>query len=91
MYKIFPLSLILRQDAIFTLAGHVQLKIMPIPLFKTKSYQILVSKPFKTEKKQQKNKLYLQTVNQLKRNVFNLDNVWDNSRKIYCHSQVIHK
>ena len=46
MYKIFPLSLILRLDAIFTLAGHVQLKIMPIPLFKTKSYQILVSKPF---------------------------------------------
>ena len=47
MYKIFPLSLILRLDAIFTLAGHVQLKIMPIPLFKTKSYQILVSKPFR--------------------------------------------
>ena len=50
MYKIFPLSLILRLDAIFTLAGHVQLKIMPIPLFKTKSYQILVSKPFNTMK-----------------------------------------
>ena len=33
-------------DAIFTLARHVQLKIMPIPLFKTKCYQILVSKPF---------------------------------------------
>ena len=45
MYKIFPLSLILRLDAIFTLARHVQLKIMPIPLFKTKCYQILVSKP----------------------------------------------
>ena len=45
MYKIFPLSLILRLDAIFTLAGHVQLKIRPIPLFKTKRYQILVSKP----------------------------------------------
>ena len=46
MYKIFPLSLIVRLDAIFTLARHVQLKIMPIPLFKTKCYQILVSKPF---------------------------------------------
>ena len=46
MYKIFPLSLILKLDAIFTLARHVQLKIMPIPLFKTKCYQILVSKPF---------------------------------------------
>ena len=46
MHKIFPLSLILRLDAIFTLARHVQLKIMPIPLFKTKCYQILVSKPF---------------------------------------------
>ena len=46
MYKIFPLSLILRLDAIFTLAKHVQLKIMLIPLFKTKCYQILVSKPF---------------------------------------------
>ena len=46
MYKIFPLSLILRLDAISTLAGHVQLKIMPITLFKTKCYQILVSKPF---------------------------------------------
>ena len=46
MYKIFPLSLILRLDAIFTLARHVQLKIMPIPLFKTNCYQILVSKPF---------------------------------------------
>ena len=45
MYKIFPLSLILRLDAIFTLARHVQLKIMPILLFKTKCYQILVSKP----------------------------------------------
>ena len=44
--KIFPLSLILRLDAIFTLARHVQLKIMPIPSFKTKCYQILVSKPF---------------------------------------------
>ena len=44
----FPLSLILRLDAIFTLARHVQLKIMPIPLFKTKCYQILVSKPFLT-------------------------------------------
>ena len=34
-------------DAIFTLARHARLKIMPIPLFKTKWYQILVSKPFK--------------------------------------------
>ena len=53
MYNIFPLSLILRLDAIFTLARHVQLKIMPIPLFKTKCYQILVSKPlisFKTKR-----------------------------------------
>ena len=33
-------------DAIFTLARHVQLKIMTIPLFKTKCYQILVSEPF---------------------------------------------
>ena len=49
MYKIFPLSLILRLDAIFTLARHVQLKIMSIPLFKTKCYQILVSKPLKIE------------------------------------------
>ena len=47
MYKTFPLSLILKLDAIFTLARHVQLKIMPIPLFKTKRYQILVSKPLK--------------------------------------------
>ena len=46
MYKTFPLSLILKLDAIFTLARHVQLKIMPTPLFKTKRYQILVSKPF---------------------------------------------
>ena len=51
MYKIFPLSLILRLDAIFTLARHVQLKIMPIPLFKTKCYQILVSKPFEADTK----------------------------------------
>ena len=47
MYKTFPLSLILKLDAIFTLARHVQLKIMPTPLFKTKRYQILVSKPLK--------------------------------------------
>ena len=47
IYKISPLSLILRLNAIFTLAGHVQLKIMPIPSFKTKCYQILVSKLFK--------------------------------------------
>ena len=31
-------------DAIFTLARDVQLKIMPITSFKTKCYQILVSK-----------------------------------------------
>ena len=43
-YMKFRLSLILRLNAIFTLARHVQLKIMPIPSFKTKCYQILVSK-----------------------------------------------
>ena len=42
-YMKFRLSLILRLNAIFTLARHVQLKIMPIPSFKTKCYQILVS------------------------------------------------
>ena len=55
--KIFPLSLILRLDAIFTLARHVQLKIMPIPLFKTKCYQILVSKPLKWQEADREKKL----------------------------------
>ena len=45
-YMKFRLSLILRLNAIFTLARHVKLKIMPIPSFKTKCYQILVSKQF---------------------------------------------
>ena len=52
-YIKFPLSLIPRLNTSFTLGRHVQLKIMPIPSFKTKCYQILVSKPllYKTPNK----------------------------------------
>ena len=45
-YMKFRLSLILRLNAIFTLARHGQLKIMPIPSFKTKCSEILISKQF---------------------------------------------
>ena len=34
------------------LARHVQLKIMPVPLFKTKCYQILVSKPLEGNRRE---------------------------------------